>query len=331
MKSSNLQKNANRSTTSKLRWKIISSALKGQLNNNKNQASIRQFSSFGLFDKKEIADEKNKLINNDESIEIIQSTNEDDKWFFYSLSFKDTYFQIKLKFTSNKIPIQELFNGFDNTGNFLWPSEEILSYFCLKNSFLFDHLNVCELGCGMSGFAGLSVALQSKANLVLLTDGNKRCMQNVNEIVKENQKSFNETIVKCKQFKWRLMSELNCQIRSDTKNDDDANDEELKNKFDVILCSDCLYFEKQHLPLIETIYNLLNANGTALITAPLRQKTFKDFMKLSCKYFHLKIHIVYDSTVWQLNRKFQKELTDIYKTDLHYPLMAILSKRQTII
>lgn len=117
----------------------------------------------------------------------------------------------------------------------------------------------------------------------------------------------------------------------DSTKSDQINDLNLINSFDVILVSDCLYFEKSHLLLIETIYGLLKDSGTAIIMAPIRQNTFKEFMKLSFNYFHLKIHIIYDDTVWQLNRKFQRELTDIYKTDLHYPLMAILKKRETIL
>lgn len=187
MKSSNSKHDfSNRSTTSsklpKLRWYMILNALQGQLNNSKNSASIRQFSTFGLFDKKEIneqVEEKtndedklnnsanestlklNKLDQSDNSIQTVltNESNDEDKWFYYSLNYKEINFQIKLKFTSNKIPIKELFHGFDNTGNYLWPSEEILSYFCLKNNFLFNKLKLCELGCGMAAFAGLTVAI----------------------------------------------------------------------------------------------------------------------------------------------------------------------------
>ena len=379
MKSSNAPKKTTTTQRSSIastalsRWKIISGALYGQLpnNNSKNEASIRRFSSFGLFDVKEACENvdeqriekenerKPKKVDcnqpdNETSSEACCTTsrNEPDKWYYYSLNYKETNFQIKLKFASNKIPIKELFKGFDFSGSYFWPSEEILSYFCFKNSFLFDNLNVCELGCGMAGLAGLTVGVRSRAKLVLLTDGNARCMENVENIVKENQKLFEQTAVRCKQLKWKLMSEQSDesdanQISSSSsvdKADSDRTDsqqklddqitekdENLANKFEIVLCSDCLYYEKSHLPLIETIYSLLNENGTAIIVSPLRQNSFKDFMKLSCKYFHLKIHVIYDDTIWQLNRKFQAELTDIYSTDRHYPLMAILTKRAAIL
>lgn len=372
------------------RWKILSGALYGQLpnNNSKNEASIRRFSSFGLFDVKEVGDQENTTSQQADQIHSSQQIqkeseckevecnqpdnetseaccttygNEHDKWYYYSLNYKETNFQIKLKFASNKIPIKELFKGFDFSGSYFWPSEEILSYFCFKNSFLFDNLNVCELGCGMAGLAGVTVGVRSKAKFVLLTDGNERCMENVQNIVKENRKLFDQTAVRCKQLKWKLMSEQSdaaqanpistaelgkdsdqseCEAaasldqQQNQQNLDDQTierDDNLANKFEIVLCSDCLYFEKSHLPLIETIYSLLNENGTAIIVSPLRQNSFKDFMKLSSKYFHLKIHIVYDDIVWQLNRKFQRELAEIYSTDRHYPLMAILTKRSTIL
>lgn len=397
MKSSGLKKEISTHRTASRafsRWKIIERALYGQWNNNsKNEASIRQFSSFGLFDVKEVgekaADENaagentagkqttdqincEQIVHKETDQKAVKSNrhnetsepsgkgersiaprtvrNEDDKWYYYSLNYKETVFQIKLKFASNKIPIKELFKGFDFSGSYFWPSEEILSYFCFKNSFLFDKLSVCEIGCGMAGLAGLTVAIRSKAKYVLLTDGNARCMENVANIVKENQDLYDQTVVRCKQLKWRLMSESNganqisseqagqssreADLTLDQLNLDDQfieKDENLANKFEILLCSDCLYFEKSHLPLIETIYSLLSDNGTAIIMAPLRNNSFKDFMKLACKYFHLKIHIVYDDIVWQLNRKFQRELADIYSTSLHYPLMAICTKRQTIL
>lgn len=293
-----------RPSKSRLRWEMISSALKGQVLNNKNPASIRRFSSFCLFDKKEV--------------NLSGENPDDEKWFYFSLNDKDINFKIKLKLASNKIPIREIFHSFDNSGCcYVWPAEETLSYFCIKNNFLFNNLKVCELGCGCVAFAGLSVAISSFADYVLLTDGNIRCIENVNQIIKENQESFGQTKVECKQLKWTLMN---------SDNEDEISDD-LKSKFDVILCSDCLYFEKSHQMLLETIYSLLNDKGICIITAPLRQHTFKDFMKLSCKLFNsIKIHLVYDDTVYKFNRKFQIELNDIYEIDLHYPYMGILSK-----
>jgi len=44
--------------------------------------------------------------------------------------------------------------------NFLGGSEEIMTYFCIKNSAIFDDKSVCELGCGLTCLAGLMVRLK---------------------------------------------------------------------------------------------------------------------------------------------------------------------------
>ncbi len=40
-----------------------------------------------------------------------------------------------------------------------WASEEIMTYFCIKNSAIFDDKSVCELGSGLTCLAGLMVRL----------------------------------------------------------------------------------------------------------------------------------------------------------------------------
>jgi hypothetical protein len=58
----------------------------------------------------------------------------------------------------------------DNTGNTrTWPSEELLAFYMLENPEILKSLrvsdrklSVCELGAGMSGLAGFSVALKYK-------------------------------------------------------------------------------------------------------------------------------------------------------------------------
>ena len=61
----------------------------------------------------------------------------------------------------------------DNTGNTrTWPSEELLAFYLLENSEILKSLkvsdqkiSVCELGAGMSGLAGFSVALKYKHDI----------------------------------------------------------------------------------------------------------------------------------------------------------------------
>ena len=71
----------------------------------------------------------------------------------------------------------------DNTGNTrTWPSEELLAFYLLENpeilkslKVLDQKLSICELGAGMSGLAGFSVAYKYKDDIskVNISDGNQ--------------------------------------------------------------------------------------------------------------------------------------------------------------
>jgi 16S rRNA G1207 methylase RsmC len=61
----------------------------------------------------------------------------------------------------------------------LWPSEELLAYYCIKNfSDQFRGVNVAELGAGV-GLAGFILASNEKSRprYTLLTDGNEIVVQ----------------------------------------------------------------------------------------------------------------------------------------------------------
>ncbi|KAJ8443606.1 hypothetical protein Cgig2_019588 [Carnegiea gigantea] len=62
----------------------------------------------------------------------------------------------------------------DNTGLVCpWPSEEILSYYCLSHADMFRSKRIIELGAGY-GLAGLVIATVSEASEVVISDGNPR-------------------------------------------------------------------------------------------------------------------------------------------------------------
>lgn len=79
------------------------------------------------------------------------------EWFSISVPTIESMDSVKVRFYKGPIGLKEMV-GFNNTGNVcLWPSEEIMTYFCIKNSAIFDNKSVCELGGGMTCLAGLMV------------------------------------------------------------------------------------------------------------------------------------------------------------------------------
>lgn len=86
---------------------------------------------------------------------------EDYEWFNISVPNIDDMDSVKVRFYKGPIGLKEMI-GFNNTGNVcLWPSEEIMTYFCIKNSAIFDDKSVCELGGGMTCLGGLMVSFYS--------------------------------------------------------------------------------------------------------------------------------------------------------------------------
>ena len=67
-----------------------------------------------------------------------RSENVDYQWFNVSVPSVDASANVKVRFTNGNISLTDL-AGFNNTGNVcLWPSEEIMTYFCVKNSGIFE-------------------------------------------------------------------------------------------------------------------------------------------------------------------------------------------------
>lgn len=71
----------------------------------------------------------------------------------------------------------------------VWPSEEVLAYYCMKNNYVFKQKTVLELGGGMTCLASFAVAKTSDAMLVACTDGNPASVENVKRIIEHNNLS----------------------------------------------------------------------------------------------------------------------------------------------
>ena len=231
------------------------------------------------------------------------------------LAPKSNNTQAIVKYVTNSTT-REAMVGFNNTGNVcVWPSEEILAYYCLKHCELFRGTTVCELGCGMTGLAGIMLANTRLPSQVLLTDGNSTSIENVKVNIVGNERISKDVTVSAEVLLWETSF-----IESTSPHD---------SKFDYVICADCLFFETVHQELVQVILKLLKPNGRALMFAPTRGGTLEKFCSVAKRFCKVERTDNYDSVVWEKHLHFsrqQGEDYDRYQTDLHYPLMLELHK-----
>ncbi|VDO21244.1 unnamed protein product, partial [Brugia timori] len=115
---------------------------------------------------------------------------------------------------------------------------------------------VLELGCGMIGLSGLTSAVLG-ATEVVLTDGNEKSVENIQQIIETNKLNSHVT---CFVLHW------NAAIS--------------KKQFDAILCADCLFFTEEHSTLLNCISRHLKPGGIAYVMAPDRGGTVRAFLDL---------------------------------------------------
>lgn len=252
-----------------------------------SNASVRNFSSFNLFDV------------------VVDS----GQWVRYSYSTENdcVHVEARVKILDARVSLEAMM-GFNNTGNVcVWPAEEVLAYYCLENKKIFKGASVCELGCGMTGLAGVMLACSTTPYNVLLTDGNERSVCNVREIVDGNRERFGVTKVSCDILRWEssTISEKYC------------------GKFDYVICADCLFFLNLHNELALVIQKLLKPNGgMALIFAPRRGNTLEHFCSIVKDYFQVEFSEHYSDIVSSVHRQNPEN----YNPDLHYPLKIVLKR-----
>lgn len=281
------------------RWKILKRAIISAKKQNTvtlqevSAASVRKFRSFDLF-----------TITDPPALAL------KGQWQQYSYVCGDalpTAIKASVKLLEHRVSLEAMV-GFNNTGNIcVWPAEEVLAYHCLEHRELFHGANVCELGCGMTGLAGLMLACTHMPSHVLLTDGNEVSINNVRDVVEVNKQCFGDTNVSCDVLKWEHLSLK----------------EDYLEKFDYVISADCLFFEDLHCELMSVIRNLLKPNeGTAVIFAPRRGKTLEQFCTVAEEFFQVEQNLYYNDKVWRVHQ----EKPDGYNADLHYPLHVVMKK-----
>ena len=176
------------------RWKILKDAIisakrKTATRCHMNTASVRRFTSFNLFAISELQQATVKRDEGSSSEDMqpqdgVESTEPHTPVCGIWLKYEPTTDTASHLNISSSTPVAviikhitestslEALMGFNNTGNIcVWPSEEVLAYYCLKYSKQFEGKVVCELGCGMTGLAGVTLASTQLPSRVLLTDG----------------------------------------------------------------------------------------------------------------------------------------------------------------
>ncbi|XP_060728126.1 calmodulin-lysine N-methyltransferase isoform X3 [Tachysurus vachellii] len=261
------------------RWTILRQVLRQkQLDSIKVQpVSVRRFSSFNLFSRTQVP-----------SLESDGPS--DGQWIECKSSCFPQYSAL-IRETQGTIKMEEVLSSFDNTGNVcVWPSEEVMAYYCLKNRHMFTGSSVCELGGGMTCLAGLMIAVCAEVKEVLLSDGNEKAIENVRVVIERNRRAglFTCTDVSSRVVRW------------DSEGDVSA----MEGRFDVVMCADCLFLDQYRACLVDALRRLLRPDGTALVFAPSRADTLTEFCSLAeragllvCRYNN------YDSLIWDLHIK----------------------------
>lgn len=324
-----------RKNTAQRRWRILAKTLIGPREESmftvaENDVSIRRFASFGLL--------KTVRLENAERNEESGA-----RWYEYSGVLENRKFNVQIRWLTKSFTANELI-GFNNTGNVcVWPSEECLAYYLLKNREICRNRRVLELGGGMSCLAGVIAAKYCDPSGVLLTDGNVNSVENVRCIVARNEMA---DFVECRVVRWSKAARairaaarsaksypygnsIGPRIKSWTATaGDDQTPIFPEKSYDVILCADCLFFDEVRSDLVETIYGWLANDGLALVVAPKRGETFEKFADAAIERgFTARRIDRYDGKIWSRHLELLDHSQE-YCPDLHYPILLELTKRK---
>jgi len=184
--------NSKKSNRAQRRWRILARALIGssQVILGSEEASVRRFTSLGLL---KCAPLENTPADGESS------------WCEYTAQLDGQWYGVQIRRISKCFTASELI-GFNNTGNVcVWPSEECLAYYLLRNRGLCRNRNILELGGGMSCLAGVLVTKYCNPGAVTLTDGNVTSVDNVRCIVARNNMTH---LAECGVLQWARTAKI---------------------------------------------------------------------------------------------------------------------------
>ncbi|KAK3856357.1 hypothetical protein Pcinc_037312 [Petrolisthes cinctipes] len=151
----------------------------------------------------------------------------------------------------------------------------------------------------------LSVAASGVPSRVVLTDGNALSVSNVNTALQHNTLPVQPST---RVLRWGVEEEV----------------APYRDKVDVAMCADCLFFDEGRESLVRTLVSVLRVGGKALVVAPARSGTFHSFATLCRPYFTVSMVTEYDRVVHQHVNKCSRD--PHYSENLHFPLLMILHK-----
>lgn len=268
---------------------------------------------------------------------------ENFEWLQYELAMSPeapsaVAVRVREKKASARVTVAELLShqvnrGVDNTGNVrTWPSEQLLLAYLLRNGVcqkMYQSrggsaaaqlpLSVCELGSGMVGLASLGLLAHAPAPFarVDITDGNPQSVGNLELCVAENA-----ALIASKSAGARVAVKL---LRWDRDAVFAATE---RHKFDLLLASDCLFFEEFHADLAYTIKELLRpTTGRCFLLQPSRNGSMERFVVVAERQGLLVERCdAFDPDVARLHLEHTASRDD-YEPDVHLPVLLIVTTR----